>query len=144
MPGCIFAPYFPPEEPQKFASVHKIFGASNVTKLLNDLLPHQREDAVNSLAYEAEDALSTAASEPSPSSRGRSTVSRRSWTPPMPTSSATSSDMLIVISQLMVVSFTPTDVSCLQRILFYCFLNVHDWSRSTSRKEKKQKEGIGD
>ncbi|CAI8609871.1 unnamed protein product [Vicia faba] len=54
MPGCIFAPYFPPEEPQKFANVHKIFGASNVTKLLNELLPHQREDAVNSLAYEAE------------------------------------------------------------------------------------------
>lgn len=54
MPGCIFAPYFPPEEPQKFVNVHKIFGASNVTKLLNDLLPHQREDAVNSLAYEAE------------------------------------------------------------------------------------------
>jgi len=52
--GCIFAPYFPPEEPQKFANVHKIFGASNVTKLLNELLPHQREDAVNSLAYEAE------------------------------------------------------------------------------------------
>lgn len=54
LPGCIFAPYFPPEEPQKFANVHKIFGASNVTKLLNELLPHQREDAVNSLAYEAE------------------------------------------------------------------------------------------
>ncbi|XVF49297.1 hypothetical protein PTKIN_Ptkin04bG0000300 [Pterospermum kingtungense] len=54
MPGCVFAPYFPPEEPQKFVNVHKIFGASNVTKLLNDLLPHQREDAVNSLAYEAE------------------------------------------------------------------------------------------
>ncbi|KAH6809436.1 Lateral organ boundaries domain family protein [Perilla frutescens var. frutescens] len=54
MPGCIFSPYFPPEEPQKFANVHKIFGASNVAKLLNDLLPHQRDDAVNSLAYEAE------------------------------------------------------------------------------------------
>ncbi|XP_072999774.1 LOB domain-containing protein 25 [Typha latifolia] len=54
MPGCIFAPYFPPEEPQKFVNVHKIFGASNVTKLLNELHPNQREDAVNSLAYEAE------------------------------------------------------------------------------------------
>lgn len=51
---CVFAPYFPPEEPQKFANVHKIFGASNVTKILNDLEPHQREDTVNSLAYEAE------------------------------------------------------------------------------------------
>ncbi|XWS40703.1 hypothetical protein CRYUN_Cryun17cG0018200 [Craigia yunnanensis] len=54
MPDCIFAPYFPPEEPQKFANVHKIFGASNVSKLLNEVSPHQREDAVNSLAYEAE------------------------------------------------------------------------------------------
>ncbi|WOG96420.1 hypothetical protein DCAR_0415755 [Daucus carota subsp. sativus] len=52
--GCIFAPYFPPEEPQKFAYVHKIFGASNVSKLLLEILPHQREDAVNSLAYEAD------------------------------------------------------------------------------------------
>lgn len=52
--GCIFAPYFPPEEPTKFANVHKIFGASNVSKLLNEIPPHQREDAVNSLAYEAD------------------------------------------------------------------------------------------
>ncbi|KAK4394751.1 protein LATERAL ORGAN BOUNDARIES [Sesamum angolense] len=52
--GLHFCALFPPEEPQKFANVHKIFGASNVTKLLNELLPHQREDAVNSLAYEAE------------------------------------------------------------------------------------------
>ncbi|KAI3773594.1 hypothetical protein L1987_48124 [Smallanthus sonchifolius] len=54
IPGCVFSPYFPPEDPQKFVNVHKIFGASNVTKLLNDVLPHQREDAVSSLAYEAE------------------------------------------------------------------------------------------
>lgn len=52
--GCIFAPYFPPEEPQKFANVHRIFGASNVTKLLNEVPPHHRDDAVSSLAYEAE------------------------------------------------------------------------------------------
>ncbi|KAL8475408.1 hypothetical protein ACS0TY_028169 [Phlomoides rotata] len=51
---CIFSPYFPPEDPNKFFNVHKIFGASNVNKLLNDILPHQREDAVSSLAYEAE------------------------------------------------------------------------------------------
>ncbi|MCI25070.1 LOB domain-containing protein 25-like [Trifolium medium] len=51
---CIFAPYFPPEEPHKFANVHKVFGASNVSKILNEVLPHQREDTVNSLAYEAE------------------------------------------------------------------------------------------
>ncbi|KAJ9177216.1 hypothetical protein P3X46_012455 [Hevea brasiliensis] len=54
---CVFAPYFPPDQPQKFASVHKVFGASNVSKLLNDLNAAQREDAVNSLAYEAEERL---------------------------------------------------------------------------------------
>ncbi|CAA3032453.1 LOB domain-containing protein 6-like [Olea europaea var. sylvestris] len=53
-PECVFAPYFPPDQPQKFANVHKVFGASNVAKLLNELQPQQREDAVNSLAYEAE------------------------------------------------------------------------------------------
>ncbi|KAJ0428925.1 putative transcription factor AS2-LOB family [Helianthus annuus] len=52
--GCVFSPYFPPEDPIKFTNVHKIFGASNVSKLLNEIEPHQREDAVNSLAYEAE------------------------------------------------------------------------------------------
>jgi len=51
---CIFAPYFPPENPQKFTYVHKVFGASNVAKLLNEVDASQREDAVKSLAYEAE------------------------------------------------------------------------------------------
>ncbi|XWS29380.1 hypothetical protein CRYUN_Cryun24cG0024600 [Craigia yunnanensis] len=51
---CVFAPYFPPDNPQKFANVHKVFGASNVAKLLNELNSSQRDDAVNSLAYEAE------------------------------------------------------------------------------------------
>uniref|UniRef100_A0ACD5THL4 Uncharacterized protein n=1 Tax=Avena sativa TaxID=4498 RepID=A0ACD5THL4_AVESA len=53
-PDCVFAPYFPPDNPQKFVHVHRVFGASNVTKLLHELNPYQREDAVNSLAYEAD------------------------------------------------------------------------------------------
>ncbi|KAJ8770664.1 hypothetical protein K2173_021311 [Erythroxylum novogranatense] len=55
---CVFAPYFPADQPQKFASVHKVFGASNVTKLLNELNFAEREDAVKSLAFEAETRLS--------------------------------------------------------------------------------------
>ncbi|XP_042509502.1 LOB domain-containing protein 36-like [Macadamia integrifolia] len=51
---CVLAPYFPPDQPTKFANVHKVFGKSNVAKILNDLNPTQREDAVNSLAYEAD------------------------------------------------------------------------------------------
>ncbi|GAA0167463.1 hypothetical protein LIER_22391 [Lithospermum erythrorhizon] len=50
---CIFAPYFPPDEPHKFAMVHKVFGASNVGKMLQELPTHQRGDAVSSLVYEA-------------------------------------------------------------------------------------------
>ncbi|KAK1300936.1 LOB domain-containing protein 10 [Acorus calamus] len=51
---CVFAPYFPPDQPQKFSCVHRVFGASNVSKILQDLPPHRRGDAANSLAYEAE------------------------------------------------------------------------------------------
>ncbi|CAO2827980.1 unnamed protein product [Amaranthus hypochondriacus] len=55
---CLYAPYFPPDQPKKFSTVHKVYGASNVAKLLNELNPSQREDAANSLAYEAEMRLS--------------------------------------------------------------------------------------
>ncbi|CAI0553778.1 unnamed protein product [Linum tenue] len=51
---CIFAPHFPPDQPQKFANIHKVFGASNVAKLLSELPATHREEAVNSLAYEAD------------------------------------------------------------------------------------------
>ncbi|XP_057543387.1 LOB domain-containing protein 6-like [Amaranthus tricolor] len=51
---CVFAPYFPPDQPNKFLNVHKVYGASNVAKLLKELNPSEREDAVNSLACEAE------------------------------------------------------------------------------------------
>ncbi|GFP80571.1 LOB domain-containing protein 12 [Phtheirospermum japonicum] len=50
---CVFAPYFPPDDPHKFAIVHKVFGASNVSKMLQELPVHQRGDAVSSLVYEA-------------------------------------------------------------------------------------------
>ncbi|XP_043725253.1 LOB domain-containing protein 15-like [Telopea speciosissima] len=50
---CPFSPYFSPHEPQKFASVHKVFGASNVSKMLVEVPESQRADAANSLVYEA-------------------------------------------------------------------------------------------
>ncbi|KAE8674198.1 LOB domain-containing protein 3 [Hibiscus syriacus] len=50
---CVFAPYFPADEPHKFANVHKVFGASNVNKMLQELPVHQRGDAVSSMVYEA-------------------------------------------------------------------------------------------
>ncbi|KAL9230209.1 hypothetical protein vseg_005592 [Gypsophila vaccaria] len=53
-PTCIFAPHFRADEPNKFAKVHKVFGASNVSKILNEVPEEHREDTVNSLTYEAE------------------------------------------------------------------------------------------
>ncbi|XP_072079933.1 LOB domain-containing protein 15 isoform X2 [Arachis hypogaea] len=50
---CPFSPYFSPHEPQKFAAVHKVFGASNVSKMLMEVGEGQRADAANSLVYEA-------------------------------------------------------------------------------------------
>ncbi|OIW21783.1 hypothetical protein TanjilG_10806 [Lupinus angustifolius] len=50
---CVFAPYFPADEPYKFGSVHKVFGASNVNKMLQELPEYQRLDAVSSMVYEA-------------------------------------------------------------------------------------------
>ncbi|XP_077210686.1 LOB domain-containing protein 4 [Tasmannia lanceolata] len=50
---CTLAPYFPADEPQKFANVHKVFGASNVNKMLQELPVHHRNDAVSSMVYEA-------------------------------------------------------------------------------------------
>ncbi|XLS68979.1 hypothetical protein HN51_020002 [Arachis hypogaea] len=46
--------HFPANNPQLFEYVHRVFGASNVGKILNELPPSQREEAVKSLAFEAE------------------------------------------------------------------------------------------
>ncbi|CAO2816477.1 unnamed protein product [Amaranthus hypochondriacus] len=50
---CVLAPYFPPTDPLKFTIAHKVFGASNIIKLLQDLPETQRADAVSSMVYEA-------------------------------------------------------------------------------------------
>ena len=52
-PHCIFAPYFPQTEMGTFKCVHRAFGASNVAKILADLSPTGRRDAVISLSFEA-------------------------------------------------------------------------------------------
>ncbi|XP_022738258.1 LOB domain-containing protein 24-like [Durio zibethinus] len=53
-PDCIFSPYFPSNNPQRFVSVHRIYGASNVGKLLQQLPTHLRAEAADSLYFEAQ------------------------------------------------------------------------------------------
>uniref|UniRef100_A0ACD5W2V0 Uncharacterized protein n=1 Tax=Avena sativa TaxID=4498 RepID=A0ACD5W2V0_AVESA len=50
---CVLAPYFPPTDPHKFATAHRVFGASNIIKLLQELPEEHRADAVSSMVYEA-------------------------------------------------------------------------------------------
>ncbi|KAF9595721.1 hypothetical protein IFM89_003463 [Coptis chinensis] len=57
--GCIFAPYFGSDQgAARFAAVHKVFGASNVSKLLLHIPANQRHDAVVTISYEAQARLS--------------------------------------------------------------------------------------
>ncbi|CAK8542227.1 unnamed protein product [Lathyrus sativus] len=52
---CIFAPYFESsgQGSAHFAAIHKVFGASNASKLLTRIPVHKRLDAVVTLCYEA-------------------------------------------------------------------------------------------
>ncbi|XP_076926809.1 LOB domain-containing protein CRL1-like [Bidens hawaiensis] len=53
--GCVFAPYFCHEQgPAHFAAIHRVFGASNVSKLLAHLPVSGRYEAAITIAYEAQ------------------------------------------------------------------------------------------
>jgi len=53
--GCIFAPYFGTDQgAAKFAAVHKVFGASNVSKHLSNIPAHHRQEAAATISYEAQ------------------------------------------------------------------------------------------
>ncbi|KAM7521687.1 hypothetical protein LguiA_011589 [Lonicera macranthoides] len=56
---CVFAPYFCSEQgPARFAAIHKVFGASNVSKLLLHIPVADRCEAVVTIAYEAQARIS--------------------------------------------------------------------------------------
>lgn len=53
--GCVFAPYFCHEQGvAHFAAIHKVFGASNVSKLLAHLPVSDRSGAAITISYEAQ------------------------------------------------------------------------------------------
>lgn len=55
MRGCVFAPYFSHEQAAAhFAAVHKVFGASNASKLLMHLPVADRSEAALTISYEAQ------------------------------------------------------------------------------------------
>ncbi|KAL1193470.1 LOB domain-containing protein 7 [Cardamine amara subsp. amara] len=52
--NCLLAPYFPQERQKQFQNAHKLFGVSNITKLLKRLEESQRDNAMRSLIYHAD------------------------------------------------------------------------------------------
>ncbi|KAL6591337.1 hypothetical protein ACP70R_049840 [Stipagrostis hirtigluma subsp. patula] len=55
VPECVFAPYFSNEQgAARFAAIHKVFGASNASKLLSHLPVADRCEAVVTITYEAQ------------------------------------------------------------------------------------------
>ncbi|CAD5181960.1 unnamed protein product [Musa acuminata subsp. malaccensis] len=53
--GCVFAPHFCNEQgAARFAAIHKVFGASNASKLLMHLPVSDRSEAAVTISYEAQ------------------------------------------------------------------------------------------
>ncbi|GAB4845554.1 hypothetical protein Ancab_038959 [Ancistrocladus abbreviatus] len=50
---CPLAPYFPSDQPKIFQNAHKLFGVSNMLKILNKLDPAQKKEAMTSIIYQA-------------------------------------------------------------------------------------------
>ncbi|CAN6281025.1 unnamed protein product [Urochloa humidicola] len=50
---CILAPYFPASDPQRYACVQRVFGASNAARMLQTLPIHERGKAADTMAAEA-------------------------------------------------------------------------------------------
>ncbi|KAL2328145.1 hypothetical protein Fmac_021572 [Flemingia macrophylla] len=51
--NCILAPYFPSNRIREFHAVHKVFGVSNITKLVKNAKEEDRRRVVDSLIWEA-------------------------------------------------------------------------------------------
>jgi len=51
---CVLAPYFPADEPKMFGDAHRLFGVSNIQKILNEIKDgDQRDEAMKSIIIES-------------------------------------------------------------------------------------------
>ncbi|KAI3987777.1 hypothetical protein MKX01_028511 [Papaver californicum] len=52
-PDCELAPYFPHDQPKMFQNAHRLFGVSNIQKILRPLTPNLKKEATRSIIYES-------------------------------------------------------------------------------------------
>lgn len=51
---CILAPFFPPERQRQFVNAHRLFGVSNIVKIIRHLDPPRRREAMASICFQAD------------------------------------------------------------------------------------------
>nr|GMC53858.1 protein indeterminate-domain 7-like [Ipomoea batatas] len=51
---CILAPYFPHDRQRQFLNAHKLFGVSNITKIIRHLTPPEKDEAMRTIIYESD------------------------------------------------------------------------------------------
>ncbi|MCL7026658.1 hypothetical protein MKW94_002691 [Papaver nudicaule] len=50
---CLLKPYFPADQPKMFQNAHRLFGVSNMLKIIKPLPPYQKTEAMRSIIYES-------------------------------------------------------------------------------------------
>lgn len=53
-PDCILAPYFPHDRQRQFLNAHKLFGVSNITKIIKFLSPQDKDQAMRTIIYQSD------------------------------------------------------------------------------------------
>ncbi|XP_028778736.1 LOB domain-containing protein 22-like [Neltuma alba] len=53
-PDCILAPYFPHDRQRQFLNAHKLFGVRNITKIIENLNPRDKDNAMRTIIYQSD------------------------------------------------------------------------------------------
>lgn len=51
---CPLAPYFPADKPKMFSNAHRLFGVSNIMRILKQVEPDDRDEAMKSIIFESD------------------------------------------------------------------------------------------
>ncbi|XP_010913026.1 uncharacterized protein [Elaeis guineensis] len=52
-PDCTLAPYFPADQQRQFLNAHRLFGVSNILKIIRHVDPVQRAEAMHSIIFQS-------------------------------------------------------------------------------------------
>ncbi|KAJ6327607.1 hypothetical protein OIU78_014466 [Salix suchowensis] len=53
-PDCILAPYFPHNRQRQFLNAHKLFGVSNISKIIKNLNPPEKDEAMRTIIFQSD------------------------------------------------------------------------------------------